>query len=70
MYTGLRLKLITGHAVDIRVDPPFDVADLDYFPGFRAVSLGNLTVLYEGLVYDVTPWGRLGGVSLVDRSSV
>ena len=70
MYTGLRLKLITGDTVHIRVDPPFDVADLDYFPGFRAVSLGNLTVLYEGMVYDVTPWGRLSSLSFRDRSTV
>ena len=70
MYTGLRLKLITGGSVEIRVDPPFAVADLEYFPGIRAVSLGNLTVLYEGLVYDVTPWGQLAGVSLKDQSSV
>lgn len=61
MYTELRLKIITGQHVAIRVDPPFDAGDLDYFPGIRAVSLGNLTVLYEGLVYDVCPSGRVVG---------
>lgn len=58
MYTELRLKLLTGRTMAIRVDPPFDAGDLDYFPGIRAVALGNLTVLYEGLVYDVCPSGR------------
>ncbi len=58
MYTELHLKLLTGDTVGIRVDPPFATRDLEYFPGIRAVSLGNLTVLYEGLVYDVVPAGR------------
>ncbi|MGE5672832.1 MAG: hypothetical protein ACM3XM_02970 [Mycobacterium leprae] len=59
MYTELRLKLLNGQQTAIRVEPPFDLDDLDYVPGIRAVSLGNLTVLYEGLVYDVRPAGRL-----------
>jgi hypothetical protein len=44
----------------INVDPPFDFDDLEFVPGIRAVSIGNLTVLYEGLVYDVRPDGRMG----------
>jgi hypothetical protein len=59
VYTELRLKLLTGRTMAIRVDPPFDTNDLEYFPGIRAVRLGNLTVLYEGLVYDVRPAGHL-----------
>lgn len=59
MYTELRLKLLTGRTTSIRVDPPFDLDDLDYMPGIRAVRLGNLTVLYEGLVYDAHPAGRI-----------
>lgn len=59
MYTQLRLKLLTGPSMAIRVDPPFDFDDLEFVPGIRAVSLGNLTVLYEGLVYDVRPDGRM-----------
>lgn len=55
MYTGLDLKLLSGRTVAISVEPGFDVDDLEYLPGIRAVSLGNLTVLYEGLVYDVRP---------------
>lgn len=55
MYTELHLKLLNGRTVAIQVDPGFDVDDLEYLPGIRAVSLGNLTVLYEGLVYDVRP---------------
>lgn len=58
LYTELRLKLLTGAEVGIGVDPPFATRDLEYFPGIRAVSLGNLTVLYEGLIYDVIPAGR------------
>jgi hypothetical protein len=37
------------------VEPGFTGDDLDYTAGLRAVSVGNLTVLYEGLVYDVRP---------------
>lgn len=59
MYTELSLKLLTGRTTQIRVDPPFDVDDLEYLPGIRAVTLGNLVVLYEGLVYDVRPSGRI-----------
>lgn len=59
MYTELRLKLLSGRTTAIRVEPPFDFDDLEYLPGMRAVSLGNLTVLYEGLVYDVRPSGRM-----------
>jgi hypothetical protein len=55
VYTELHLKLLNGRTVAIHVDPGFDVDDLEYLPGIRAVSLGNLTVLYEGLVYDVRP---------------
>ncbi|MFZ5815866.1 MAG: hypothetical protein ACOY93_11255 [Bacillota bacterium] len=55
MYTELNLKLLNGRTVSIHVEPGFEVDDLDYLPGIRAVSLGNLTVLYEGLVYDVRP---------------
>lgn len=55
MYSELNLKLLNGRTVSIHVDPGFDVDDLEYLPGIRAVSLGNLTVLYEGLVYDVRP---------------
>lgn len=60
VYTELSLKLLTGRTTQIRVDPPFDVDDLEYLPGIRAVTLGNLVVLYEGLVYDVRPSGRIG----------
>lgn len=60
MYTELRLKLLTGRSMAINVDPPFDFDDLEFVPGIRAVSIGNLTVLYEGLVYDVRPDGRMG----------
>ena len=56
MYTELQLKLLNGRTVAIGVEPGFDVDDLEYLPGIRAVSLGNLTVLYEGLVYDVRPY--------------
>ena len=59
MYTELQLKLLNGRTVAIRVEPGFDVDDLEYLPGIRAVSLGNLTVLYEGLVYDVRPNRRM-----------
>lgn len=59
MYTELRLKLLSGRTTSIRVEPPFDFDDLEYLPGIRAVSLGNLTVLYEGLVYDVRPAGQV-----------
>jgi hypothetical protein len=55
VYTELHLKLLDGRTVAIHVDPGFDVDELEYLPGIRAVSLGNLTVLYEGLVYDVRP---------------
>lgn len=55
VYTELRLKLLTGRTQAIRVEPPFRFDDLEYLPGIRAVRLGNLTVLYEGLVYDVQP---------------
>ncbi len=60
MYTELQLKLLTGRTTAIRVHPPFDLDDLEYTPGIRAVTLGNLTVLYEGMVYDVRPAGRIG----------
>lgn len=59
MYTELRLKLLSGRTTSIQVDPPFDFDDLEYLPGIRAVSLGNLTILYEGLVYDVRPGGHV-----------
>jgi len=59
LYTELRLKLLTGESMGIRVQPPFGAQELEYFPGIRAVSLGNLTVLYEGLVYDVVPARRI-----------
>ena len=59
MYTELHLKLLNGRTKAIRVDPPFDFDDMEYLPGIRAVSVGNLTVLYEGLVYDVRPAGRV-----------
>lgn len=59
MYTELRLALVGGETAVIRVEPPFDIDDLDYLPGIRAVTLGNLTVLYEGLVFDVRPSGRI-----------
>lgn len=55
MYTELHLKLINGRTLPISVSPGFDMDDLEYLPGIRAVSLGNLTILYEGLVYDVRP---------------
>lgn len=55
MYTELQLKLLNGRTVTIGVEPGYDVDDLEYLPGIRAVSLGNLTILYEGLVYDVRP---------------
>ncbi|HYG58496.1 MAG TPA: hypothetical protein VD902_10595 [Symbiobacteriaceae bacterium] len=58
MYTELRLKLLSGRTMAIAVDPPFDFDDLEFMPGIRAVRLGNLTVLYEGLVYDVRPARR------------
>lgn len=57
MYTELRLKLLSGRTATIQVDPPFDLDDMEYVAGIRAVRLGNLTVLYEGLVYDVRPAG-------------
>lgn len=60
MYTQLRLKMLTGRSMAIHVDPPFEFDDLDFKPGIRAVSIGNLTVLYEGLVYDVRPDGSNG----------
>lgn len=59
MYTELSLKLLSGRSQTLRVDPPFDFDDLEFIPGIRAVSLGNVTVLYEGLVYDVRPSGRV-----------
>jgi len=55
VYTELQLKLLNGRTVTIGVEPGYDVDDLEYLPGIRAVSLGNLTILYEGLVYDVRP---------------
>lgn len=55
VYKEIHLKLLNGRTVAIGVEPGFDVDDLEYLPGVRAVSLGNLTVLYEGLVYDVRP---------------
>jgi len=58
VYTELHLKLLNGRTITIHVEPGFDVDDLEYVPGIRAVSLGNLTVLYEGLVYDVRPLRR------------
>ncbi|MEW8978237.1 MAG: hypothetical protein AB2385_07510 [Symbiobacterium sp.] len=59
MYTELHLKLLNGRTITIHVEPGFDVDDLEYVPGIRAVSLGNLTVLFEGLVYDVRPSRKL-----------
>lgn len=59
MYSELQLKLLSGRTITIQVEPSFRLDDLDYLPGIRAVSLGNLTVLYEGLVYDVRPHRRL-----------
>ncbi len=59
MFNELQLKLLNGRTISIHVEPGFDVDDLEYLPGLRAVSLGNLTVLYEGLVYDVRPQRRL-----------
>ncbi|MDF2629508.1 MAG: hypothetical protein K0R39_3339 [Symbiobacteriaceae bacterium] len=53
------MKLLNGRSMAIRVDPPFDFDDLEFVPGIRAISLGNVTVLYEGLVYDVRPSGRV-----------
>ncbi len=58
MYDELHLKLLNGRTLSIEVEPGFDIDDLDYLPGIRAVSIGNLTVLYEGLVYDVRPSRR------------
>lgn len=55
VYNALCLKLLSGERIRIHVDPPFDGDDLEYTAGLRAVSVGNLTVLYEGLVYDVRP---------------
>jgi hypothetical protein len=55
VYNALCLKLLSGDRVHIFVDPPFSGDDMEYTPGLRAISLGNLTVLYEGLVYDVRP---------------
>lgn len=55
MYREIQLKLLNGRTVTIGVEPGYDVDDLEYLPGIRAVSLGNLTILYEGLVYDVRP---------------
>jgi hypothetical protein len=59
LYTELRLKLLTGRSMAVHVEPPFALDDLEYTPGIRAVSLGNLTVLYEGMVFDVRPAGRV-----------
>lgn len=59
MYTELHLKLLSGRTTSIRVDPAFSLDDLEYLPGIRAVRLGNLTILYEGLVYDVRPAGQI-----------
>lgn len=59
MYTELSLKLLNGRSLNLRVDPPFDFDDMEFVPGIRAVSVGNVTVLYEGLVYDVRPAGRV-----------
>lgn len=59
VYTELSMKLLNGRSMAIRVEPPFDFDDLEFVPGIRAVSLGNVTVLYEGLVYDVRPSGRV-----------
>jgi len=58
VYDQLHLKLLNGRTLSIEVEPGFDIDDLDYLPGIRAVSIGNLTVLYEGLVYDVRPSRR------------
>lgn len=55
MYNKLNLKQISGRATTISVEPAFRPNDLVYHPRKRAVSLGNLTVLYEGIVYDVCP---------------
>jgi hypothetical protein len=55
VYNQLQLKLVDGKTASIQVEPTFRVQDLQYDPKRRAVSLGNLTVLYHGLVYDVHP---------------
>lgn len=55
MYTKLTLKRIDGKETGIQVQPAFRAADLRYHPWHRAVTLGNLTVLYHGMVYDVRP---------------
>lgn len=55
VYNALCLKLLSGDRIRINVEPGFTGDDLDYTAGLRAVSVGNLTVLYEGLVYDVRP---------------
>lgn len=68
VYTELNLKLLDGRIVTIHVDPGFDVDDMEYLPGVRAVSLGNLTVLYEGLVYDVRPSAKPDARSAPRRS--
>jgi hypothetical protein len=60
VYTELRLKLVSGRSTSIGVEPPFDLDDLEYLPGIRAIRIGHLTVLYEGLIYDVRPAGRMG----------
>lgn len=55
MYRRLLLKRIDGRQTAIRVEPGFTAGDLRYHPWHRAVSLGKLTVLYHGIVYDVQP---------------
>jgi hypothetical protein len=55
VYNALCLKLLSGDRIRISVEPGFTSDDLEYTAGLRAVSVGNLTVLYEGLVYDVRP---------------
>lgn len=55
MYNKLQLKLVDGNVAAIAVEPAFRAGELVYHPRKRAVSLGNLTVLYEGMVYEVTP---------------
>jgi hypothetical protein len=60
MYNQLKLKLINGKATMIAVEPAFHVDELLYHPRRKAVSLGNLTVIYEGFVYDVCPHRRDG----------
>lgn len=52
-YGTLALKLADGRERRIRVEPVFRAEDLQFHRFRRAVTLGNLTVLYNGIVYDV-----------------